>query len=86
MIEIFSLVNLFGWLGSIFVVLSLYLTGQKNKIGWVISIIASCCFVADFILHDNMYHLIPINVILIVIALKNYREWKEYEETKEYLR
>lgn len=78
-------IDTFGWIGSALIIIFIYLTGKKDKVGWVVSISASVCFMIDIVLHQVMFHLIPINIILIIIAFRNYNLWDEQEKTKAYL-
>jgi nicotinamide riboside transporter PnuC len=63
------------FIGAIFIVIGVTLTGKKNWIGWVFNICGQFIYMAVAI-DSELYALLVLNIILTIIAFKNLYYWK----------
>lgn len=77
--------NAFGWIGTVLIIASVVLTGKKDKTGWILSAIASISLIIDICMQQMMFHLIPINLFMVILAMWNYHQWNKKEQVELYL-
>ena len=59
-------------------VISLYLTGKKLKIGWVVGIVNSVLWIAYGLITEQ-YGFIASAVVFITVQARNYHSWHKEE-------
>lgn len=60
-------------------VLSLYLTGKKNPIGWLVGLFNSALWVVYAIVSEQ-YGFMLSTVFFVIVQIKSYREWTQNSE------
>lgn len=68
-------VNLFGWMGSALIFLALYLTGKKNRLGFLIGGIAEI-FWLMYSYTIGSLELGVMAVVFVALYLHNFWKWK----------
>lgn len=68
------------WIGTILGIASIHYLGQKNKVGFILRIIASAFWVAFGILAETPAGIVA-NVAVIILSFKGLNQWKVSEKT-----
>ena len=63
------------WIGTIFLCLSIWILGNKNKNGYVLNII-SCIFFIIFSIQVNSIAMVLANSFVIVLCIRGYFKWE----------
>lgn len=64
------------WLASGFTLLSMWLTGKKLVLGWVVCVIAQVCWII-FALRIGNPGLLFIEVVVVLFAFWNIWQWRK---------
>lgn len=67
------------WLLSVITIYQMKVTGDKRTIAWLIMIFNQAMWLI-WIVCAETWGLIPMNIALWVMAIRNYRKWKQAEE------
>jgi hypothetical protein len=62
------------WIGNIFIVLGLYLIGEKKRVAFVFSMIGELIWMFASV-HKGMWDLAVITAVFFLLALINYIKW-----------
>lgn len=69
------MINPFGWIGSTLIFVGLYLTGERNRLGFLVGAIAEL-FWLIYAYTIGSLELGVMAVAFIVIYLRNFTKWK----------
>lgn len=62
------------WIGAFLVILSTWMTGKKNKWGWIIGIVSAIIFIRiSYVKH--IYGMIALDIFLITLNIINFIKW-----------
>lgn len=62
------------WLGAFTILLSIYLTGKKIAIGWLVSIVGAVIY-GIIAVHNGLWGWVAMEVALSCMNLWNYFKW-----------
>ncbi len=65
-----------GWIGNIFIIIGLWLAGDKNKIAFLFSVVGELIW-CGYSLYIKMYDLAFVCAVFAAIALRNYIKWQK---------
>jgi hypothetical protein len=65
-----------NWIAAFFEMLSMYLVGNKRRIGFLTFVCGSCCWAIVAIIH-HLYGLFVVAFICASINVRNYLKWKK---------
>jgi hypothetical protein len=65
-----------GWLGNIFIIIGLWLAGDKNKSAFIFSIIGESVWVVYSLL-NKMYDLAFVCAVFAIVAVRNWYKWNK---------
>jgi nicotinamide riboside transporter PnuC len=65
------------WIAAAFVIFSVYLTGRKNRWGWVVAGIGAILFMI-VAFQKEVYGMIALDVVLIIMNIINFIKWSGY--------
>jgi len=68
--------QIYGWIGNLGFILGAILFAKKNKLGFIMQIIANLFYVLQSILMNN-FSLLLLSVILILINIYGYFKWNQ---------
>jgi nicotinamide riboside transporter PnuC len=63
-----------GWISNIFIILSIYYTGKKRKIGWLFSIIGNIGW-SLYAIQIQLWSALFIDLVCLALAIWNWRKW-----------
>lgn len=66
------------WIAAIMIALSAYMTGRKNKWGWVASIIGCIIFIWIAI-SNKIYGMAGLNTFVMILSIINFIKWHKDE-------
>lgn len=71
-----SAIQFYGtdWLGMVLIVLSIYLIGEENKIGFILGVLGSLSWVV-FALLVKSYPTLFLNITLVFLNTRGYLKW-----------
>ena len=64
------------WIASIFELFGLYIVGNKNKVGFVLNILAGISWITYVIISKSTYGLLLVVVPALIINSRNYLKWR----------
>ena len=67
------------WLSGVLGLLSLWLVGRKNRIGWIVGI-ASQIPMAYVIYKTSIWGLVPFQTGLLILSFHNWKKWGKNNE------
>jgi nicotinamide riboside transporter PnuC len=74
------------WLGALLIIISVYLTGKKNKWGWVVAGVGAIVFIV-IALNKHIYGMIALDCVLIMMYIRSFIKWNKsdkYETSRRY--
>jgi len=63
-----------GWVGNIFIVIGLWLVGNKNRTAFIFTVIGESIWVA-YAFTKGLYDLAFICIVFAVLAARNWYKW-----------
>lgn len=69
-----SILNYLGWTGNVFIIIGLWLVGNKARKAFIFSLIGEAIWVV-YSLNKNLYDLAFICAIFAALALRNWFAW-----------
>ena len=70
------------WIASIFELFGLYIVGNKNRIGFVLIILAGISRITYVIISQSTYGLLLVVVPALIINSRNYLKWRNEDVNK----
>jgi hypothetical protein len=64
------------WFMSFFTIAAWYLTGNKVAAGWVVALFSELLWTI-WILASGTFGLIPANIVLIIVCIRNFIKWHQ---------
>jgi len=64
------------WIASIFELFGLYIVGNKNRIGFVLNILAGISWITYVVVSKSTYGLLLVVVPALIINSRNYLKWR----------
>lgn len=68
------------WIAAILELSGKWVTGRKNRYGWLFSTGAAVCWVLYVVITWSMHSLLIIAVPAVVINLWNFRKWSKSQD------
>lgn len=68
------------FIGAILELAGKWVTGRKNRYGWLISTTASLCWILYVVISKVSYGMLIIAIPAIVINLWNFRKWSKFRD------
>jgi len=65
------------WIAGICELFGLYIVGNKNKIGFILNILAGICWISYVIVSHSTYGLLVVVVPAICINIRNFVKWSK---------
>jgi hypothetical protein len=65
-----------GWIGNLFILMAIWLTGQKRAVGWIYSIAGNICWCL-YAINLHMLDVLFIDGIALGLAIRNWRKWNQ---------
>jgi hypothetical protein len=62
------------WLLSCMTIVSSWLTGNKNKFGWIVALASQALWLV-WIFASRNWGFLPLNAMLWIVYVRNYRAW-----------
>ena len=70
------------WIASIFELFGLYIVGNKNRIGFVLNILAGISWITYVVVSKSTYGLLLVVVPALIINSRNYLKWRNEDVNK----
>lgn len=67
------------WLAALLIILSIYMTGNLNKWGWIIAILGAIMYMIVSI-QKHIYGFVFLDCVLVVLHIVNFIKWSKNEK------
>lgn len=72
------------WVAAFLVILSTWMTGRKNKWGWLVGIVSAGIFIT-IALDKKIYGMIALDIFLITLNIINFIKWNKDDKRKIHM-